>query len=160
MFLTYKGAQSTEKLLPGGGPQGAFLGGIIFMLKFNGAFLRPSIPRQLVTPAVESLAEMVKYVDDGSVAVSINLKKCLKFDQCKRPRPLGFRERTTQFLPRENNLLQYYLIDTEKFAFKNNMKINKNKTQVMIFNKSRKFDFPPELKFTDGKQLEVISQIK
>ena len=30
----------------------------------------------------------------------------------------------------------------------------------MIFNKSRKFDFPPELKFTDGKQLEVISQIK
>ena len=30
----------------------------------------------------------------------------------------------------------------------------------MIFNKSRKSDFPPELKFTDGTKLEVISQIK
>ena len=69
--------------------------------------MRPSIPRQLVTPAAENKAERVKYVDDGSVAVSINLKKCLKFDHSVRPRPLGFRERTTQFLPPENNLLQY-----------------------------------------------------
>ena len=57
-------------------------------------------------------------------------------------------------------LLQYYLTDTEKFALKNKMKINKNKTQVMIFNKSRKLDFPPDLEFTDGTKLEVISQIR
>ena len=47
MFLSYKGAQSKQKLLPGGGPQGAFLGGIIFMLKFNGAFLRHPYQRKL-----------------------------------------------------------------------------------------------------------------
>ena len=35
--------QSTKKLLPGGGPQGAFFGEMIFMLKFCGAFLRPPI---------------------------------------------------------------------------------------------------------------------
>ena len=30
----------------------------------------------------------------------------------------------------------------------------------MIFNKSRKLDFPPELEFTDGTKLEVISQTR
>ena len=30
----------------------------------------------------------------------------------------------------------------------------------MLFNKSRKWDFPPELKFSDGSQLEVVSEIK
>ena len=40
------------------------------------------------------------------------------------------------------------------------MIINKKKTQVMIFNKSRKYDFPPEIKFDDGEQLEVIPETK
>ena len=40
------------------------------------------------------------------------------------------------------------------------MKVNKNKTQVMLFNKSRKWDFPPKVIFSDGKQLQVVSQIK
>ena len=119
-------AQSAKKLLPGGCTQGAYLGGIIFMIKFNGAFLRPPIPRNIVTPATESKAKKVKYVDDGSIAVSINLKRCLKIDLSEKPRPLTFHERTSHFLPPENNLLQYYLTDTEKFASKNKMKINKN----------------------------------
>ena len=153
----YKGAQSTMKLLPGGGPQGAFLGGIIFMLKFNGAFMRPSIPRNLTTPATESKAKKVKYVDDGSIAVSINLNKCLNVDQSDRPRPLTFRERTEHFLPSQNNLLQYYLTEAEEYAFKNKMKINKNKTQVMIFNESRKMDFLPLLEFSGGYLSDQIS---
>ena len=49
---------------------------------------------------------------------------------------------------------------TKKCAFNNKMKINKNKTQVRIFNKSWKLDFPPELKFTYGTFLEVFSQMK
>ena len=103
MFLTYKGAQSTEKLLPGGGPQGAFLGGIIFMLKYNGAFLRPPIPRGLMGPVSHSKAKKVKYVDDGSVAVSINLKNCLRVNQSERATPLTFKQRTNHILPPENN---------------------------------------------------------
>ena len=30
----------------------------------------------------------------------------------------------------------------------------------MLFNKSTKYDFPPELKFSDGTNLEVVSQFK
>ena len=47
------------------------------MLKYNGAFLRPPIPRGIIGPVVDSKAKTVKYVDDGTVAVSINLKRCL-----------------------------------------------------------------------------------
>ena len=45
MILTYNGEKSTQKMLPGGVPQGAYLGGLIFIIKYNGALLRPSIPR-------------------------------------------------------------------------------------------------------------------
>ena len=159
MFLTYKGAQSKKKQLPGGGPQGAFLGGIIFMLKFNGAFLRPPIPRQIKGPVNESKAKKVKYVDDGTVAVSINLKKCL-ISEGNSVRPLNYRERTEHILPEANNLLQFYLSDAENFLSQNKLKINKHKTQVMLFNKSRKWDFPPKVSFSDGTVLEVIHEIK
>ena len=160
MILSYKGFQSNMKLLPGGGPQGALLGGIIFMLKYNGAFLRPPIPRNIMGPILYSKAKSVKYVDDGTVAVSINLKKTLNIEPSDQPRPLTFRERTGHSLSHENNLLQFYLADLEDFSNKNKMKVNKNKTQVMLFNKSRKWDFPPKVIFSDGKQLEVVSQVK
>ena len=60
MFLTYQGHQSSRKLLPGGGPQGAFLGGLIFIIKYNGAFLRPVIPRDSLGPILKSRFEKVK----------------------------------------------------------------------------------------------------
>ena len=161
MFLCYKGAQSKQKQLPGGGPQGAFLGGIIFMLKFNGAFLRPPIPKEIKGPVHESKSKKVKYVDDGTVAVSVNLKKCLVNDhKSELQRPLNYRQRTEHRLPDINNLLQFYLSDAEIFLNQNKLKINKEKTQVMIFNKSRKWDFHPKLHFSDGTALEVISEIK
>ena len=106
MFLSYKGAQSKQRQLPGGGPQGAFLGGIIFMLKFNGAFLRPPIPKAIKGPVHESKSKKVKYVDDGTVAVGVNLKKCLVSDsKSKWQSPLSYRERTEHILPDMNNLL-------------------------------------------------------
>ena len=40
------------------------------------------------------------------------------------------------------------------------MVINKNKTNVIIFNKSRNWDFPPELHFNDGTQIEYVSETK
>ena len=74
MILRYNGAVSSEKDLPGGSPQGAFLGGLIFIIKFNGAFLRPPIPRP------GSLSQTVKFVDDGSIGVSVDMKTCLEHD--------------------------------------------------------------------------------
>ena len=145
MFITYNGAQSTQKMLPGGGPQGAYLGGIIFIIKYNGAFLRPPIPRVVSGPVLKAKSKKVKFVDDGTVAVSIDLKASLISDPVKRERPLNFHERTGQILPPENNLLQYFINDAEKFVAENKMVINSKKTKVIYFTKSRKWDFPPEV---------------
>ena len=40
------------------------------------------------------------------------------------------------------------------------MVINKQKTKVISFTKSRKWDFPPELEFSDGTRIETISETK
>ena len=76
MHLTHNGEKSSLKMLPGGGPQGAYLGGIIFIIKYNGAFLRPPIPRP-VEPISEAKATTVKFIDDGTVAVSVDLQLSL-----------------------------------------------------------------------------------
>ena len=73
MILSYNGEASKRKLLPGGGPQGAHLGGLIFIVKFNGAFIRPPVPRNVFGTVKTSKAIAVKFVDDGSVAASVNL---------------------------------------------------------------------------------------
>ena len=158
MQLTYRGEVSSLKQLPAGCPQGAYLGVLIFIIKFNGAFLRPSIPRPLALKEVSSIA--VKYIDDGSVAVSVDLSQTLIPDPVCRPRPLAYNERTCHVLPQEKNLLQYFVRDAEKFAAKNNMIINKKKTQALLFSTSRKFAFPPEIEFEDGTNLEMISETK
>ena len=160
MVMSYNGEVSTSKDLPGGGPQGAYLGGIIFIVKYNGAFLRPPIPRLVSGPVLKSKAVKVKFIDDGTVATSINLKKCLVSDPVNRPQPYNYRERTQQILPPENNLLQFYLNDAEKFTKDNKMIINPTKSKVMLFNKSRKWDFPPELSFSDRTNLEYVSKMK
>ena len=160
MVMSHMGHLSTSKALPGGGPQGALLGGIIFIIKFNGAFLRPPIPPHIRGPISKSTAMKVKYVDDGTVAVSLNLKKCLIPDPVQRPRPFTSNERNQLILPHKNNLLQAYLDDTEHFAHKNEMVINNQKTKVISFNKSRKWNFPPEVHFSDNTNLECVTETK
>jgi hypothetical protein len=160
MIMSFNGVAAPSKELPGGGPQGAYLGGLIFIIKYNGAFLRPPIPPLISGPVRKSKAVKVKYIDDGTVATSINLKKCLTLDPVDRPRPFNYHERTQQILPAQNNLLQYYLEDTENFTEENKMKINPKKSQVILFNKSRNWDFPPEVSFSNKINLEYVSQMK
>ena len=40
------------------------------------------------------------------------------------------------------------------------MKINNSKSKVMIFNKSKKYDFQPEFSFSNGENLECIEETK
>ena len=40
------------------------------------------------------------------------------------------------------------------------MRINAKKSKVILFNKSRKWDFPPEVSFSDNVSLEVVSEMK
>ena len=102
--------KSSRNILLGGGPQGAYLGDLIFIIKYNGAFLRPPIPRPFQGPVSKAKSKKVKFVNYGSVAVSVDLKSSLFPDPMVRPRPLNFHERTG------HNLLHYNIRDTEQFV--------------------------------------------
>ena len=82
------------------------------------------------------------YIDDLSEAEAIDLKKCLVKDPVQRHYPLNFHERTQHILPVDKSSLQKQLQTVEDFTDKNLMKINESKSKIMIFNKSRKYDFP------------------
>ena len=77
------------------------------------------MPRHTTGPVSKSKSVKVKFVDDGSVAVSVNLKSCLIPDEQDRPRPLNYHERTGHVLPEDSNLLHHYIRDTEEFAQQN-----------------------------------------
>ena len=78
-----------------------------------------------------------------------------------RQRPLAYHERTEHVLPHQNNLLQLTLNNLHRFTIDNQMKINVPKTKIMLFNKSKKFDFQPELSFPESQEyLEVVEQTR
>ena len=63
-------------------------------------------------------------------------------------------------LPPAHNLLQHFIQDAEAFTERNKMIINKKKTTVMKFTNSKKYDFPLELTFSDGSQVETTEVSK
>ena len=129
------------------------MGILLFIIIFNGALLRPAVPR------LHSLN--LKYIDDLSMLAAINLSKCLVPDPVMRDMPLSRNERTRQILDPAFNLLQEDLLSLGKFASEKILKIKESKSNVMKFNFSRKHDFPPQF-MMDGfkEQLVVIQETK
>ena len=157
LTLAYKGVNSKIQELHAGAPQGTLLGVIFFIVKFNGALLRPKVDRPL---SLSSKEIKLKYMDDLSTAVSVNLTSDLITDSSERQRPLRFCESFKKILPSENNLLQGHIIEMENFAEVNRMKINRDKSNIMKFSRAVKTDFPLEVYFSNNEILEEISEIK
>ena len=151
MTIKYQGATSSKRDLPGGFGQGTGLGGFLFLIKFNGACLRPPIPR----PISKNKAMQVKFVDDASQVASVNLKASLIPDTASRPRPLRYQERTGMILPRAENQLQEQIDNFQTFVEENKLVANARKCKAMKFNFSRKFDFPLEVQLNHEKLQEV-----
>ena len=127
------------------------MGGFLFVIKFNGACLRPPIPR----PISGNKGIQLKYVDDASQIASINLKKSLIQDQESRPRPLNYHERTKMILNPEHNVIQDELDKFYQFTQSNKLVINQKKCYVMQFSRSKNYDFPPEFTIGNSSILEV-----
>ena len=98
------------------------------------------------------------FLDDLSEAEAIDLKMQLKNDPIQRMYPLNFHERKKLIL--SDSKLQRNLYNIEEFTIKNQMKINENKSKVMIFNMSKKYDFPPEVSFKNGEYLEYLKETR
>ena len=143
--------RSERKKLPGGFGAGTGLGGLCFIVKFNGACMRPPLPR----PITQNQCMQVKFVDDATQIASVDLKKSLIQDTVLRQRPLIFHEQTEMILSPEENILNTELQKFHDLAVSNKLVINRKKCYVMKFSWSRKFDFPEEMIICGSEILEV-----
>ena len=118
--------------------------------------LRPPIERNMFKDWKTTKA---KFMDDASMAVSLSLGKYLDENKNQPAFPLKYDERTGHILQQDNNLLQIYINDFKKYTDENKMKINAKKTNIMKFNRSKKFDFPLEVSL-ENEQLEEVKEVK
>ena len=95
----------------------------------------------------------MKYVDDMTQAQSINLLECLiPNPDLNPPRP---------FQHHDHYLLQDQLDNLVEYCRIYQMKINENKSKVMLFKTRRKYDGRPRLTIQGGDaQLEVVDIFK
>ena len=159
MNLKFQGVLSALRLLPGSSPQGTVLGVILFIIYFNSAALRPTIPRPswpFFSKRNNPEAIKMKFIDDLSIAVEVNLKKDIVEDK-GRQKPLTYDERFETNL--NANVLQQIVDDLQDFSAERQMVINSKKTCVMKICKSRSKAFPTEIKIYDSF-LEVKKEMK
>ena len=99
--------------------------------------LRPSVPRPEPDPQEETASKHMKYVDEATLTVSVDLKNLFKIEIINRPKPLNFNEKSELYLPIEHNLLQKQMQQFEDFTLTNKMKINQGKSKLILFNFSQ-----------------------
>ena len=152
MMLKFCGVLSALRSLPGSSPQGTVLGVILFIILFNGAALRPSIPRPSwpLFPRMSNDPEAikVKFIDDLSIAAKVKLSDLVNHD---RPGPHTYDERLGTKISDDSNILQQIVDNLVVFSEDRQMVINSGKSSIMkICTKA----FPTEIKEGDN-YLEV-----
>ena len=167
LIVRYKGGYSNRKALPGGGPQGTRLGLFLFLILINAAryqYLEKNLGSK-VTTGLNRRTPLpnghMKYVDDLSLVQSLNLRECLIPNPDPNPaRPLAYHDRTHHLLPACD--LQEQLNMLVEYSNTHQMRVNENKTKVMIFNTGRNYDVMPQLTLSGmgGDYLEVVEQFK
>ena len=167
LIVRYLGKQSGRKWLPGGSPQGTRLGLFLFLILINFAGyeeLNRKLGEQITTiknkrtniPNIH-----LKFVDDLTLAESFNLRDYVipNPDPCP-PRPLSYHNRTLHVVPPGNTPVQAELHRMVQYCEMNKMKINSEKTKVVLFNTARNFDFMPRLSMDGNTDLEVVEEFR
>ena len=167
IILKHKGCTSREEKLPGGGPQGTKLGLFLFLILINRAgFSQNQICKNLgniiTNPRRKPIKEtQEKYIDDMTQLISLDIKKATIPDPDPNPTlPRQYHERTGHVLPETNNPLQEQIENLKTYASENGMVINEEKTKVMLFNKSIKTDFLPQMTISNDNTIEVVEEMK
>ena len=95
-----------------------------------------------------------------TLATALNPRECLVPNPVQQPYPLTYHDRTKHVLPDHRNVMQEELNKMIQYCTENSMRINHEKTKVVLFNTSRKYDFPPKLSVLDDVYLEVVEEFK
>ena len=163
--VRYKQQVGEERDIPGGGAQGAPLGLWIFQFMIDRAGPKPN-PVSLgatVTQPSKRREKMEKtkkkWVDDFTLLASIDLKKRLVND-IDPVRPVPYRGRNEQLLPRQANILQDEVDKVVQLSISRKQQLNPLKTKAMIFNPLRKYDVLPQISTEAGSNIEVVEEQK
>ena len=101
----------------------------------------------------------LKYVDDMSLAESVNLKELLVAVP-DRAQPDNYHVRTVHVLPKEQSAVyNNQLLETNDYASRSQMQINYKKTKFMLSNPCSSLDFMPNLDL-GGHELELVEEMK
>ena len=172
MCVRFNGAESDDQDIPGGGPQGGLPTVLLFDLQVNLAGspcpLQPTLSIGVAGPELGPLQAgplplchqqertlKKKYVDDLTLLEAVPIQSLLVPAQ-HIVGPPNLHEIPGLALPPDLSILQHQLEDLSRFTEENKMKINHKKTKIIPFNFTRKFDFLPQLSFTESDPIEVI----
>ena len=163
MKVRYKGCTTQAKSLPGGGPQGSLLGGFLFLILINLCGFSNqeyNVGQKICNKREKFSPETLhaKYVDDMTILESINLKDNLMANP-DRPLPDSYHTRTGHSLPTEKSRVYEQINDIQLYAGENEMKLNYDKTQFILFNPCRNYDFLPELT-KGGQTISCVEEMK
>ena len=102
----------------------------------------------------------LKYVDDLSIAEAINMSEQLRHVGVEeRPQPDAFHARTGHELKPEESRVFNQLSKIQEYADENGMRMNYNKTKLMLFNPCTSKDFMPSFEL-NGHELEAVDKTK
>ena len=147
MIVKWHGLTSTKRDLPGGGPQGSTFGLIEY--KSNSNDNANHIPEDM----------RFKFVDDLSALEKLNLIVLGLSSYNFRTHVASDIGIDQKFLPPENFKSQETLNKIVEWTSDNKMKLNKKKTEVMIFNFTRDYQFSTRL-YVEDSLLEIVNQTK
>lgn len=147
MTVKWRGTFSSVRNLPGGGPQGCHIGGLEYGAQTNDS-------GQCVSDE-----DRYRFVDDMSLLEVINLIACGLTSYNFRNHVASDIGIEQKYLPAENILSQDYLNSVQKWTSERKMKLNKEKTKVIIFNFTKNYQFSTRL-YLEGTMLEIVRETK
>ena len=147
MRVKWHGKFSSVRSMPGGGPQGCYLGGLEYTSQSNDS--GQCVPNE----------DRFKFVDDMSLLEIINLMTCglASYDfknHVASDIPIG-----ASYIPQENIESQNFLNSIEEWTTNKKMKLNQKKSKIMIFNFTNNYQFGTRL-YNENQQLKIIQETK
>ena len=162
MTLKFNQSWSEPRSMPASFSQGCFLAMILFIIQFNGAALRPAIPHPMINTEEEMKQRRlsVKYIDDNSIAATYNLKIDIEDDCGKKQLPLTYNQRTRHKVLPQHHIIQHEADSFLEFTQENQFVINERKCEVMTFNFSKKYAFPPDINLGNSDIIKEVTHSK
>ena len=147
MTVKWNGKYSSIRSLPGGGPQGCYLGQLEYSSQSNAS-------AQFVPPE-----DRYKFVDDLSLLEIINLLTIGLSSYNFKNHVASDIAIGDKYLPAVNSRSQNFLDSIQEWTDEKKMRLNQKKSKAIIFNFTNNYQFSTRL-YMQGELLEIVESTK